>query len=428
MKTLNLIFLLLFIATGCSPNYSVVASPTIISQTNQRIDTARPLPTTTSAPEIIETQQPTPISTRSNQLEKQCIAISDTKSTDAVTTSGHLIIDPRIFDPSSQEDVYVLNPETLEQSQLLQIDNTIKFQPSIYTISPSREHFLFFRINDTSETQLYIGTIDGSAQQSAYWDSSWGDVAFWLNDNQLFIPPNLSHQNAIVLNPFTGIWEEAISEFPRPLNTSFPYFFYNSTLSQAIYVSGDNYVLWDANSNTDIWTKSTYAPYLTPAWAPDGTRAAMIIREENNILQNVRDELILIDSLGNEIQLTNFASIFFDATEIKITSVAWSPTGQSIAATLTIKEKSNDIPNSSLLIIDVSSQKVIDFCVPMINPSYIVWSPNGNQLAVNIPRNIEKFVKDANQPSIDNVSTILIDINKKNAVRIIDQPVVGWMR
>ena len=159
--------------------------------------------------------------------------------------SGYLLVEEKLVSQQDRRSILAINLENQAKLPLIMFDTEkiVRFEPNIYTISPDKKWFVYFQEDINNRSALYLGNVENNNQGALSWNSSWGEIAFWLNSHQLFIPPGPNHQSAIVLNPFTGDWEELQSEFPSGLNFSFPYFYYNSTLSSAIYISGDNYIL-----------------------------------------------------------------------------------------------------------------------------------------------------------------------------------------
>ncbi|HKY54998.1 MAG TPA: hypothetical protein VJM08_11860, partial [Anaerolineales bacterium] len=289
----------------------------------------------------------------------------------------------------------------------------VRFEPNTFTISPDKRWFVYFQENN-NEIVLYLGNVENNNQRALYWDNRWDEIVFWLNNDKLFVPPGPNHQSSIALNPFTGDWEELPSEFPSGLNFSFPYFYYNSTLSSVIYISGDNYILWDKKSNKDIWIKPTLAAYLAPKWSPDGGRAALVVRDQNNGL--VRDELVLVNQDGKETDLSRFLQEIQGNLTIQITAVEWSPNNQYLALSLEFKNALDNLLDSTLIIVDSFTGQAADFCVPLAN-NIIVWSPNSGKLAV------EAFGQNKKDTSL-----YLIDIEQGWAAEI-DKNLtpLGWM-
>lgn len=356
---------------------------------------------------------------------QECVEINN--ASDIKNQSSYLIFDSRIYSSNNEGTVLSLNIGSSETEKLVYGKETNIFKPNIYTISPNRKWYIYFEKKGADETQLYLGQINGPPKPSKYWDKSWGDIAYWLNDDALFIPPKTNLSSAILLNPFTGKWDYLISEFPSPLNISFPYFYYNAIATRAIYVSGDNYILWDSQANKNIWLKQTYQPYIPPVWSIDGTKAALVITEKVANTDNYREKLTIIDINGIEINTINFNSIYAIDDRIEINSLNWSPSGEFLAVIIKINDSITKNNRFALLIIDFSTKQILDLCIPAFS-NFIVWSPDNNQIAVNTPLDLEEFKNNGYQISSDNTSAIILDYSNKTAFRIADLPVVGWMR
>lgn len=390
--------------SGCLP----------VNQADQQISASA------SATSSIDIKTPSALITPTEDflLEKECFDVQEaTPKTNSV--AGYLVIDSETALQPEEKNIYALNLESYESIPLLDtIKSVAKFQPNTYTISQDRKWFIYFLKDPNTKSTLHLGTIDGRYQESVYWNKDWGNSAIWLNQNQLFIPPDQNRPSALILNPFTGEWKELQSNFPSGLNFTFPYFYYNATLSNAIYVSGDNYILWDARTNTDVWIKSTYGAYLAPKWSPSGDRAAMIVREEDNTTGAIRDELLLVNLQGNETNLTSHLPVYGENDTIKIQAFDWSPDNRHIAFSLEIKKNQNPTVSHSLLVVDTSSSHVVEYCVPIKNNSNIIWSPAGAQLIIEV----------SNQDNQEGNKVVIVDIMEKWASQIAeDIHPVGWM-
>jgi hypothetical protein len=234
-----------------------------------------------------------------------------------------------------------------------------------------------------------------------------------LNDKQLFIPPTSTDQNAKALNPFTGEWQELQSEFASGLNFSYPYFYYSPDLSNVIYVSGDNYILWDSKTKEDIWKIPTLAPYLAPKWSLDGNQAAMVIRDEQVTTNSVLDELTIVTQSGEISGTYRFKPSFPGKKIIQILDFNWSPDNRHLAMSL---ETENE--NPTLVVIDTETKQATDYCVPIKKNSAMIWSPERNQIIVDSINGDDK----------EGSNILVIDLTKGLATQINDNITpLGWM-
>lgn len=403
MKALFITMAGMLFFSGCLP----------VNKTDQQISVSATSGVEIKTPSVLITP------TESILLEKECFDIEKAiPRTNSVV--GYLIIESEPAVPPEEKNIYALNLESHENVPLLDaIKSKVKFQPNTYTISQDRKWLIYFLSDSSSKSTLYLATIDGRHQESAYWNNGWGESAIWLNQNQLFIPPDQNRLSALILNPFTGEWKELRSDFPSGLNFAYPYFYYNSTLSNAIYVSGDNYILWKASTNTDDWIKSTYGAYLAPKWSLSGDYAALIIREEDNSTGAIRDDLLLVNQRGDETSLSYHLPVYQENQTIRIQAFDWSPDNQHIAFSLEVKKNKDSTASRMLFVVDALSGHVVEYCYPIKPNSNLIWSPSGGQLI------IETYNHDNNEESN---KVVIIDMKEKWASQIAENiHPVGWM-
>jgi hypothetical protein len=341
--------------------------------------------------------------------------------------SGYLIAKSDPNPLYGKGTTFAVNLENQEKILLLSDDKATKFEPSSLTISPDRNWLMYFKVDLSGKNYLHLGTAREQDKYSVYWDDSWDSIGIWLNEKELLIPPSMDNQRAFAFNPFTSETKELNSEFPSGLNFTFPFFYYDPTLSKAVYISGDNYILWDANSNTDIWLKSTNGPYLAPKWSQDGKHVAMIIRNEEPESNTVHDELVLVDREGNENNITDFRNHFSQTANVHIANFEWSPDNQHMAILLEVASRKNDPTQPTLIIMNTLSNQTIDLCIPIVGSSNLAWSPSGNQVAINV-KDVGQSSKTNQEVQMSNIG-VIIDLTTNVAAKTIDNAIiVGWTK
>lgn len=361
------------------------------------------------------------------KLIQNCIPIQSSVPS-SIFLSGYLLVDFSLPSQSGNHDIYAININGSEKKFFINNDNPLNYLPSSFALSPDNKWYIYFRNDESGKVVLYLASAETTDQKAAYWDGEWGGHVAWLNNSQVIISMLSDRNFTVVLNPFTGEWKKLEPLFPSGLNFTFPYYYYNSTLTQAVYVSGDHYILWDSSTNTDIATKLTYAPFIEPKWSPDGNFVAMILEYSNIKPFILQDKLAILDQKGDETNLTNFLADYKENTTFQIGTFRWSPDSRYIAFSLRTGVALNEDPSpSSLIVADLFTKKIYDYCFPINVYSSINWSPDSRKLIV------EAYNPDlySNSPAIISVKknrAILIDITNNWGAYIGDGfTPIGWI-
>lgn len=379
--------------------------------------------TPTSLPTSSPTPTPQPVLNTLEQvgdygkLIQNCIPIQSSIPASKFL-SGYLLVDFSIPFQEGNHDIYALNINGSERNFFVNNDVPLNYLPSSFALSPDNKWYIYFKNDESAKVALYLASAETTDQKAAYWESDWGEHVAWLNKSQVIIPPLSDRNFAVVLNPFTGEWKKLEPLFPSGLNFTFPYYYYNSTLTQAVYVSGDHYILWDSNTNADIATKLTYAPYIEPKWSPDGNFVAMILEYMDFDPFIFQDKLVILDQKGNETDLTNFLVNYKENITIQIGSFRWSPDNRYIAFSLRTGV-ALDKDSSSLIVADLFTKEIYNYCFPINAYNSINWSPDSRKLIVEAynPKN-----------SLEKNRAILIDITNNWGAYIGDGfTPIGWI-
>jgi hypothetical protein len=430
---------------------SETSSPILISsvtQTTKPTIISRPTPTTTPTPFVIasSTQTNTPITSATSGkrfmefptpipgsgLEQRCVTLDKTLLEGFMIT-GTLVLNTNPLDRNGEDgETYLMNMVDGTVNLMTQIQGQINSTPSIHRISPNMKWFIYFEPKITGiGTKLHIRSIDGQEVPVINWDDTWGDSAEWLDDQQLIIWPSGDWLNGIiiVLNPFTGKLQKLTpnDHVISILSIDSPLIYYNPTLTRAIYQSGDSiFVLWDVQSQKDIWMTRGANFYVRPSWSPDGSQFAMVITQYD-IRQS---DIFLVTPDGQETQLTHLAEAYPSMLETYIEDMEWSPDGRHIAFLVSVKDKIHEIKGPTLMVVDVVTKQITDYCVVVSRYSdgYLVWSPNGERLVVASPIDYQEYIETAPKGVKPHVRVVLLDIMKEVAVQIAeDMAPLGWM-
>jgi hypothetical protein len=173
---------------------------------------------------------------------------------------------------------------------------------------------------------------------------------------------------------------------------------------------GMEFVLNNQSTGETLWSGIVHNPTNRPLWSPVGDKVLIAIPQSSSS----DFEFYTIDNYGQEEKLSNFSS-FYSSTYIN--GFNWSPNGQHIGFWLDGRKNESNY-SSRFAIFDSKNKQTTDYCVgPGGGP--IVWSPSGNQVALQ--------VIDNENPAL--FYTVVVDIQKKVAVEVSGQEYpVGWMR
>jgi len=317
-------------------------------------------------------------------------------------------------DPLFSTDFYRMN---LIDGQLLTIDDSISSMPR--SISPDGKWYFSYEQGEKG-LFLHINSFDGTEISHLKWDSSWGDVVHlsWLNADQLSVlahsSGSASEYRVIIFNTTLSDFQVLDPDLPKGLNSLAPMIYYHPDLNKAVYISGTFFVLWDAQSQADIWQKQGINYSLLPGgWSPDGQWFAMSVIQEGSEIS----EIFIIDPYGQERQLTSLAESFPLARKVYPLQMQWSPDGKHIAYTYFLDGDDANPRFLNLAVVDVSSQITIDYCVKLHQDGQLVWSPDGKQLAFTA------LLNDDTNPFV-----AVLDIEEGSAKILLENAFpLGWM-
>jgi hypothetical protein len=296
-----------------------------------------------------------------------------------------------------------------------------------------------------ASSQLIITASDGQPLQNIPWDSSWGQISGWLDDERLWISrkrgsdPYSINDVLIVLNPFTRRQQELPVDYPGFVNVysgpgwgafNLSATVYDPTLRRVLYPGGfSKLILWDVQTNREIAVVAgTISLNMTPRWSPDGQHflisgpATLMTSQPQDDSGTERMELFGVSRDGEIKQLTHLADLY---TEVNFGRYAWSPDGRYVAFGVRLQPNiypdlypmSKSTNAYRFAILDTVTQEVTNYCVPNTTPAEPVWSPDSRQVVIE------------DNQSISENNVFVIDITQNIAVNLAENATpVGWMK
>ena len=269
-------------------------------------------------------------------------------------------------------------------------------------------------------------------------DWTLSPISTWLDNMRLVFNVWKDHSvipdawPVAIVNPFTGESLELESDYPNlkpsmsgPAGTGQfidSSVVYKPSLDMVVYPEtpqlGWNVVLWDRQAQKAVAKIKDLNEFQhKPLWAPDGTRFVVAVDSRQNQANNTwTDDWFSATEQGEVTQLTHFEDVFVQA---EIGPANWSPNGAYLAFWL--KARPSNCPDWNLAVLDVKSQRAVDYCVPMTTDGYTpapIWSPDSRFLAV-----IKNY-----QSNVSPSQVILIDTQMAWAASVGDSGLpLGWL-
>ena len=418
---------------------AVSLSPTTIAVPTMTVP--RPVTPTRVPPTPTPTLTSTPTIPPEARLKIHCLDVLQTFPPQA-NSQGIVILNSH-----TSPDIFLLNMATGAKTQLAKQNENLKH----FAVSPGKERMAYERglLNQPGGggKQLVIAAADGQPQKAIPWEKGWVGIPGWLNDEQLII--NMAGNDPdedtakkpatlLMVNPFTGERRVLPPDFPE-ISYEYPVLYwegwsetiYDPTLTRVVY-PGPGYVLWDLESNRALATLRSRFLH-PPRWSPDG--AQFVVAADPDFGEyRFGYELFSVSRDGELITpLTNLKA-YYPASDMW--GYSWSPQGNRIAFWLSTDPDavdSNDHAAQRLGVLDLATQEVTDYCIPLdayrgdpflgTIPFFAsgvtspIWSPNGQQLIVE-----SRYAQDASR-------VILVDVVQDFAVQIADTMLpAGWMK
>lgn len=394
------------------------------SQPNQTV-----MPSETMVPEKVFMGFPIP--DPSSAVRIQCPVKEDN-----VPGEGFIILAKLDNQLSYESKIYLL--DLIKGIKVLLLDeyNLTDFWQGGYAVSPDRKWFAYrVTLNDRQNDKLNLVSSVDQEIISLQWDNSWGKIISWLDKEQLILlptPQKIDEYGSIILmNPFVGEIKKVAPTFPNGINFNvqlIPLAYYNPALTRVIYISGQYFFLENLQTQQNIWQRSGANFTVKPSWSPDGTHFAMVITTKDSEKNVIHNDLYLVNSDGQEIQLTDIGLAYPSYKEVYVESFEWSPDGQKIAFQLFLSGNGQEIgPN--LAIVDLATKAVDIYCINISrDDGRIIWSPNSDQLIIT--SNVEFVDKSGSDPdkTKDQKKVVLIDIVNEKISQIAENEIpIGWI-
>jgi hypothetical protein len=292
--------------------------------------------------------------------------------------------------------------------------------------------------NSVIEEWLVIADAAGQIKATIPYQAEHWSYHSWADNQHLAIrwrAEDLSTSaglDILWLDPLTGK-EELITtpeRFPGNLNFyaglllwEFP-LVYDSSLQLLAYPghteNGDDAIaLWNVETRQDIanYPAEVMKSLQGPVWSPNESQFAFAMAETYNPTSSLwKQELFSVSRDGQLLRLTNLTSYY---KQVSIDNFSWDPHGNYIAFWFT--DYSGKQLSQELAVLDMKTLQVTSYCIPGDELQFVapapVWSPNGQQIAVENRR------ADGESQRI-----IVVDFVNKYAVQIADDmSVESWM-
>ena len=197
--------------------------------------------------------------------------------------------------------------------------------------------------------------------------------------------------------------------------------------SKLKYISGDYFVLWDVQTNTDIWRSLFFLKSSYQWQRPKRDKIALAV-SSGDFVTTLFSELFVLDQDGQATQFTHLTEAYPSVRQIEITNINWSPNGRYVAFSLHLDDATNEFKTPTLIVVDTETKQVKDFCIVVAEYSPIVWSPDSQKIVVTSPADYEEYQRTIHTPVKQQGDVILVDVAANNATRIIKDTVgAGWM-
>jgi Tol biopolymer transport system component len=233
-------------------------------------------------------------------------------------------------------------------------------------------------------------------------------------------PPDNTMTPAILAPDFPNIYDG----YPKPYwddpwNTSLVV--YNPSLTRAVYLAkpGRVYVLWDMEKEKSLIDWVSMDTEHPPHWSPDGSKFLMHVIDASDTPGVYPNGLYLVNDNGI---VTLPVLLTYAESQISVTDYFWSPSGLYVALLASGgKNSSSGESKSRLLILDIQTRQVVDYCVEFnlygVGEPSLIWSPDDTQILLN-----DKYNKDHRR-------VILVDLAKGKAFPIAEDVIAtGWMK
>ena len=380
-----------------------------------------------------------PVQEVSNSVDETADILSDNVFSKCVTIESKL---------HNQEKFgsIILSSANNNLSNLIFSWNTnelISFQKENYLIydlflSPDGNWLAFDsnRIGDSSNEEIvaiYLTTdeVHHYPSDNQYPYTSY--ISGWRNNQELLISTldleNKKLDFIRVLNPITGQMDELSTDYPEIINRiwewrqqSWPSVtIYSPSLDYVVYMSDDKpgekfgdyrLVLFDRQKSQAIANIDKFGSTMVyPLWKSDSSGFYYVLTSPNTERDGHTDEWYFMNVNGVSNQLTQIQKKY---TNSVIYGAKISPDEEKIAFELLFNQSSDTKWQSKLLVLDIASQQITDYCISIEHLSKLVWSVDSNYIA-HSEKNVDEFVH-VNILDLNNFHTMAIGENMRPEV------------
>lgn len=432
--------LLWLISTGCSLE-PIKPEITTVIEASQSPDIP-PTPTATAAPSpsLVPTNAPKPLPTSlptatpapRSLITQRCLQF---QSSSPPLLNGRLVLSGFRIRPTNEMAVegesYLLDLQSGERISL----GYTRFE----TVSPDGKWLAYY---DTEQEQVVIVDYEGRLIYQTPAPQRQLQPAYWLDNQRLLL--DQSNQNLdgkprdlVILNPFTNERQEWHPDFPNQREANPDWLLhsnlvFNPALTHLIYPVYEEdlpIVLWNVQSEQVIREIYWGSRSTMPRWSPDGRyfvtdaplrsdRPPSFINFEDGLPYQGGTELFLANLDGDVQRLTYFTVL----QERRQSGYIWAGDGHGIAFySLYWNSRTPD-----LAYFDLDTGITVNYCATrplpedhlaiLIYPPDIVWSPDGDYLAVTFLDNEYSYTVN------------LVELLSGDAWQIgEDLSVMGWM-
>ncbi len=305
------------------------------------------------------------------------------------------------------------------------------YDSSGYIIQSPDRNWLAYKAKSRAEKTyvLVIQSADGLEHFTYPLNyQEWDGIVYWLDNQTLVLWHYERPRTSIILwNPFTGEKTPMGMDYPDILSDNWEWLqhswtsvtIYAPSLRYLVYLKDNNgnileprMVLWDREAKRPIATIEDFGyTWVWPLWKLD--ESGLVYVKAMPGLRPIydADEVYFLSIEGENTQLTQLSNHFPEAT---IWKYNWSPDERFLA--LNVRTSMNG-GEHRLLVLDLSSLALTDYCLEPQDFSQLIWSPDSQQLAFT------------EQLPDKRLRTVVIDVVKQNAFVVADdsEP-TAWLR
>jgi hypothetical protein len=369
----------------------------------------------------------------------KCIPIED-RDTKTIASEGILIASPDFV--LSFPGQFSGSLMDLETGSSISIPNGRA--PSPQQISPDHTHY-FAVVKSPNGTSKNLVVFDhrGIGVASYPWDDRWGWDPHWLDSRRIIasVPHPLSEYDpsapilspiqygtTFIIDPFSRLVQEIKPEFVHDLNIDQLIISYSPQLDAAIFHAGSFFKLWTP-TNTFFLREQGYAILgWFPSWSADGSKVLVEFWDDPGDSDRLRKtNLYFITKDGQVSRLTKIADQYPTNYSIVTYGAQSSPDGRYVSLLVRVGDQGHNFVGPNLFLLDLTTQKMVDTCLTSAADT-VAWSPDGSQLAVTIPVDLDAFLHNDYGLKKNDTNVIVIDLAKWQAVEAAKgTTAIGWL-